>query len=67
MTLDEFLENLDDIRRYCMETFGWTVKQVNEQPYEQLLKLIISEEEKRSEEEKAVPLADFVTKLQATM
>ncbi|WP_191905046.1 hypothetical protein [Listeria monocytogenes] len=50
-----------------METFGWTVKQVNEQPYEQLLKLIISEEEKRSEEEKAVPLADFVTKLQATM
>lgn len=67
MTLDEFLENLDDIRRYCMETFGWTVKQVNEQPYEQLLKLIISEEEKKSEKEKAVPLASFVSKLQKTM
>lgn len=50
-----------------MEAFGWTVKQVNEQPYEQLLKLIISEEEQKTEGKDVVPLADFVTKLQATM
>ncbi|EJM6842183.1 hypothetical protein NOU21_002332 [Listeria monocytogenes] len=50
-----------------METFGWTIKQANEQPYEQLLKLIISEEEKKSESGEAVPLASFVSKLQKSM
>lgn len=50
-----------------MEAYGWTIKQVNEQPYEQLMKLIISEEEKKAEGKEAVPLADFVSKLQKTM
>lgn len=49
-TLEEIKKNLNNIRRYCMKQYGWTIKEVDEAPYERLMELIIEKEtEKKGE------------------
>lgn len=42
-----------------MKNYGWTIKEVDEAPYERLLELIIEKEKK----EKVMSAADFIGSL----
>lgn len=53
---------MDDIRRYCMREYNWTLNEVNEQPYEKLMNLIINKEKKDKKSE-VVSGADFIKNL----
>ena len=53
---------MDNIRRYCMREYGWTLNEVNQQPYEKLMKLIINKE-KKSQENQLITGADFIKSL----
>ncbi|MCE5000507.1 hypothetical protein KJC11_01485 [Staphylococcus warneri] len=49
--------NLKQIQRFCMEKYGWTLTEVKQQPYIELLDLLNSEdevEEKQEESEQKV-------------
>lgn len=45
-----------------MEKYGWTLNEVNEQPYESLMKLIIRKEQKDQKNE-LINGADFIKSL----
>ncbi|MEY8559603.1 hypothetical protein AALF85_02670 [Jeotgalicoccus halotolerans] len=45
-----------------MREFGWTINQVNEQPYEKLMELIINKE-KKSQDKQLINGADFIKSL----
>lgn len=45
-----------------MKEYGWTVNEVNEQPYEKLCHLII-DKEKKSQQQQVISGADFINSL----
>lgn len=45
-----------------MKEYGWTINEVNEQPYEKLMQLIINKE-KKSQSEHLISGADFIKSL----
>lgn len=45
-----------------MKEYGWTINEVNEQPYEKLMELIINKETK-AKEEQLMSGADFIKSL----
>ena len=45
-----------------MREFGWTINEVNQQPYEKLMELII-DKEKKTQDEQLINGADFIKSL----
>ncbi len=49
--LNKRLSNLKEIQRFCMEQYGWTLTEVKNQPYIELLTLLNSSEKEEMKEE----------------
>ncbi|WP_176717534.1 hypothetical protein [Brochothrix thermosphacta] len=46
-----------------MTSYGWTVTEVDSQPYERLLTLVLEKETKKAKKQKAIPAHEFLDRL----
>lgn len=47
--------NIKAIQRFCMQAYGWTITEVKNQPYFELLNLLNTDEEKEAEQKTEEP------------
>lgn len=62
-SLKETKAALNDIRRYCMKSYGWTIKEVDEAPYHRMMELIIEKEKEEKQHNEVMSGADFISRL----